>query len=66
MLGQMYRDGRGTKQDYVAAYKWFILAKAGGNEIDGTVFLGPKMSPEDIAQAEMQASEWLRAHPSRQ
>ena len=28
MLGQMYREGRGTKKDYVTAYMWFRIAEA--------------------------------------
>jgi TPR repeat protein len=63
MLGQWYRDGRGgITQNYVAAYKWFTLAVAGGNQVDGRNFLGPKMAPEEIGEAKKQAEEWTRNH----
>lgn len=32
LLGQMCRDGRGTKRDFVSAYSWFLMAQLGSEE----------------------------------
>jgi DNA-binding NarL/FixJ family response regulator len=32
LLGQMCRDGRGTKRDSVSAYSWFMMAQLGSEE----------------------------------
>jgi DNA-binding NarL/FixJ family response regulator len=32
LLGQMYRDGRGTKNDSIAAYAWFVAAQLSPGE----------------------------------
>jgi TPR repeat protein len=67
MLGQYYRDGRGNiEKNYVTAYKWFTVAVAGGNHLDGRNFLKNKMTPEEIATAERQAQEWIQAHSASQ
>jgi len=65
MLAQMYRDGRGVKKDYQAAYKWFAIAVANGNEIDGRKYLKDKLDKEEIARAEAAAQDWLKAHPAK-
>ena len=67
MLGQWYRDGRGgIAQNYLTAYKWFTLAAAGGNQVDGRNFLNPKMTSEEIAEAKKQAEEWTAKHSALQ
>ncbi len=67
MLGQWYRDGRGgITQNYVTAYKWFTLAVAGGNQVDGRNFLNPKMTSKEIAEAKRQAKEWTATHAAPQ
>lgn len=66
MVGQWYRDGRGgIAQNYVVAYKWFTLAVSGGNQIDGRTFVKPKMTAEQIADAQQQADEWLSKHQAK-
>jgi DNA-binding NarL/FixJ family response regulator len=56
MLGQMYRDGRGTEQDYGSAYTWFHFAKLGPEALQRASSLAceqlcKKMTPEEISSA---------------
>jgi TPR repeat protein len=63
-LGNMYRDGRGVPQDFAMAHMWHNLAAASDDEY------GPKnrdrlaklMTPDQIAEAERMASEWMAKH----
>lgn len=64
-LGDMYNWGWGVSQDYVEAYKWYILAssnplnKEDSDRIIKTRYtLANKMTREQIAEAEKRASEW--------
>jgi hypothetical protein len=63
-LGKMYMNGTGAPQDYVSAYAWFELAKAGGDiraqaEEDT---LEQKMDHGQILLAKQRASRWLQSH----
>jgi hypothetical protein len=56
MLGQMYRDGRGTQQDYGSAYTWFHFAKLGPEAVRRASCIAceqlcKKMTPEEISSA---------------
>ncbi len=72
-LGGMYLDGTGVAQDYVAALKWYILAKSdsvmGADTYDAAATkvqnLESLMSPADIAQAQKDAAAWTKAHPKK-
>ena len=63
-LGIMYSTGRDVEQDFVSAHKWFNLAAMKGlteakeyrQEIAG------EMSPQEIAEAQRQARDWLSMH----
>jgi TPR repeat protein len=63
-LGFMYRDGEGVPQDYVKAHMWFNLpsaAASGSSRYDYVRYrdeLANKMSPAQIAEAQMLAREW--------
>ena len=62
-LGLAYSTGQGVAVDYIAAHKWFNLAALKGvNEARSwRAQLSAEMSPEQIAEAQRQAREWLRA-----
>jgi DNA-binding NarL/FixJ family response regulator len=67
MLGQMYRDGRGTKQDNVAAYMWFRIAEATIAHklnacIESYMQLDSRLSAVEINNANWRATEWLRVN----
>jgi DNA-binding NarL/FixJ family response regulator len=73
MLGQMYRDGKGTKQDYVSAYAWFHFAKFGPEELRGASTLAcqrlsRKMTQEEISTALLRVVEVLesKSNPQQQ
>jgi len=63
-LGVMYWMGPGVLQDYVQAHMWAYLAAAQNQEI-GTALraaLANDMTPEQIAEAQRLAREWLAIH----
>jgi uncharacterized protein len=62
-LGLAYSTGQGVDVDYIAAHKWFNLAAMKGvNEARSwRAQLSAEMSPDQIAEAQRQAREWLRA-----
>jgi len=56
LLGQMYRDGRGTASDAIAAYAWFVAAQLSPGEFreasrTACEQLGKRMTHEDIMAA---------------
>jgi DNA-binding NarL/FixJ family response regulator len=56
MLGQMYRDGRGTEKDHVSSYAWFLSAPIASNEFQeaGQVaceHLAKRMTQKEITAA---------------
>jgi DNA-binding NarL/FixJ family response regulator len=64
MLGQMYRDGRGTKKDYVAAYMWFRIAEATSRRrlracVESCEQLKSQLDDVAIAEAKRRATKWL-------
>ena len=61
-LGLAYSTGQGVDVDYIAAHKWFNLAAMKGvNEARSwRAQLSSEMSPDQIAEAQRQAREWLR------
>lgn len=69
-LGVMYTRGQGAPQDYVKAYKWLLLSKATLPATDrlypavtkGITALAAQMTPEQIAQAQQEASAWYATH----
>ena len=62
-LGLAYSTGQGVAVDYIAAHKWFNLAAMKGfNEARSwRAQLSREMSAGQIAEAQRQAREWLRA-----
>ena len=63
-LGLMYSTGDGCQMDYIEAHKWFNLAAMKGNN-DARTWrseLAREMSPEEVAEAQRQAREWLSMH----
>jgi len=71
-LGFLYRTGQGVPQDDVeAAHKWLNLAAAasmGCSEkryADARDSLAKMMTPEQIAEAQKRANEWLAAFEKR-
>jgi hypothetical protein len=64
-LGYAYQDGHGVLQDYVLAHKWFNIAGVNDNPFKaagGVVprdHLASRMTPEQIAEAQQLAREWL-------
>lgn len=63
-LGMLYATGRDVAADLVVAHKWFNLAAARGNSSAMThrVELAREMSPEQVAEAQRLAREWLQTH----
>ncbi len=60
-LGIMYSLGQDVDRDLIAAHKWFNLAALRGNECAKQYRrdISSEMSPEEIAQAQRDAREWL-------
>ncbi len=62
-LGMMFSTGQGVAYDIVEAHKWFNLAATMGSE-DAKRWrkeLASEMSAAQVAEAQRQAREWLRA-----
>ena len=66
-LGVMYDKGFGVPQDFAQAHMWFNLAAAGGDETAAKIreFYSEKMTPDQIAEAQRLAREWLVVHPKQ-
>ena len=68
-LAAKYVLGEGVPVDYVLSYMWFNLAAAqGGSDAQRTKdiindILAPRMTREQIAEAQRLSTEWLDAHP---
>lgn len=60
-LGGMYLLGEGVPQDFVSAHMWFNLASGHGDPAGSLLrdALAPKMTPEDISQAQRRARACL-------
>ena len=66
ILGLMYCLGQGVAQNFIEAHKWLNIAGANG-EKKATEFrddVAKQMSPEQIAEAQRLAKEWMEAHTS--
>jgi uncharacterized protein len=71
LLGLLYEFGRGVPLDYVQAYKWYSLAVAGPESqasyhngfIEKLDRVAAKMTPGQVAQAKMLASDWKPSNP---
>jgi DNA-binding NarL/FixJ family response regulator len=69
MLGQMYRDGRGTEKDPIAAYMWFQIAEATSRRrlqacLKSAKRLASGLDAAELAEAKRRASEWLKLNSS--
>lgn len=73
-LGTMYINGQGVPKDYVQAHMWLSLAAAGfpASDTVGHDFVArnlelfvKELTPDQIAEAERLAVEWLVAHPKK-
>ena len=64
-LGHMYEGGNAVPQDYVQAHKWYNLAGANGLEDarENRDIVAKQMTPEQIAEAQRLAREWMESHP---
>ncbi len=62
-LGMMFSTGQGVDYDIVAAHKWFNLAATMGSEEAKRwrKELAGEMSSSQVAEAQRQAREWLKA-----
>ena len=60
-LGIMYSTGRDVEQDLVSAHKCFNLAALQGlrEARDYRQEIASEMSPQEIAEAQRQARDWL-------
>lgn len=66
-LAILYAQGKGVAQDYVAAHMWFAVAgtaKSDKNQANLRL-LESQMTPEEIAEANRRAEEWLDRHALR-
>ena len=70
-LGVAYSNGQGVPQDYVEAHKWFNLAASRVSAENQKTFaegrdaLASLMTPQQIADAQQRATEWLAAFEQR-
>jgi uncharacterized protein len=63
-LGMLYATGLDVAVDRVTAHKWFNLAAARGNQ-SARLYrseLAQEMAPEEIAEAQRLAREWLQTN----
>ena len=59
-IGVMYMTGVGVRRNFVKACMWFNIAGKGDpGAVSNKGFLKKRMTPEEIAQAESLAKEWL-------
>ena len=64
-LGVMYEMGRGAPQDNVEAHMWMNLAAARARDAEQGEYarsrdsLGQQMNPQEIAEAQRRAREWM-------
>ena len=70
-LGVMYRNGRGVPQDYVEAHKWYNLGASRVSAENQKIFAEARdavaqlMTPQQLAEAQRLAREWLAAFEKR-
>jgi hypothetical protein len=63
-LGTMYHFGQGVPPDYVSAHMWFTFSAAQGyeNAQEKRDFVAKRMTPDQIAEAQRMAREWMAKH----
>jgi DNA-binding NarL/FixJ family response regulator len=63
-LGEMYANGFGVQADKVAAYMWYCLAEAAGENRSRSAKhkLALSMTSGEVSDANARASAWLRRH----
>lgn len=63
-LGIRYSTGKGVPYDLIAAHKWFNVAAVKGERsaLGWRAELAQEMTPEQIAEAQRQAREYLLSH----
>ena len=63
-LGLMYDNGLGVGQDYVQAHKWYNIAGTNGDETGrkSKDDVEKQMNPDQIAEAQRLAREWVEEH----
>lgn len=63
-LGISYSTGKGVPFDLVAAHKWFNVAAVKGQReaLGWRAELAQEMTPDQIAEAQRQAREYLLSH----
>ena len=63
----MYAKGEGVSQDYVEAYMWFNIAESNGDKQakETRDKLLPKMSQEQIAEAQAMTRKWIEDFEKR-
>ena len=63
-LGVMYANGQGVSKDYEKAHMYWNIASANGNEDakESRDEIEESMTPEQIAEAQELASEWMEKH----
>ena len=66
-LGIMYALGQGVPENNTLAYKWLNLARLAGGQVGGNAqnvldLITPKMTKEQITEAQKMATEWYEAH----
>lgn len=63
-LGVSYAIGAGVPQNYVFAHMWFHLATTQGHERapEGRDIAASKLTPDQVAEAQQMAREWLEKH----
>lgn len=64
-LSTYYEKGRGVLPDLVQAYYWALLAQAGGDDASKArvASLALRLAPSRVADAQLQASAWIKQHP---
>ena len=71
-LGEVYSRGRGVPQDFIESHKWFHLAETRSSGFFQATaarrrrVIEAKMTPDQIAEAQMRAREWTEAFERRQ
>ena len=64
-LGEYYEQGKGVKQNYVEAYKWYSLALGSSDQkmvnyfTKGKTSIEKRLSLAQLAEARKRADEWL-------
>ncbi len=67
-LGMMYKTGKGVTQDFIQAHKWYTIA---GGSYDGELgrknrdAIEKRMTPDQIAEAQKLAREWMEKHEKK-